>query len=111
MLMFLTTISKISNMMNYSVYSANRRISFYHHRSKRDAVEAPGDSNIRPLPSYSPPGALTDGVNLKLDPRSDVLNKANLDQSPRQSRQWCKDSHGVFCMLYNVFKGNKDKVS
>lgn len=64
----------------------------------------PGDSNSRPLPP------MTDDVNLKMEPRSEMVNKAVLDQSPRQARGWCKDSHGVFCMLYNVFKGNKDQV-
>ena len=48
--------------------------------------------------------------NLKTEARSDVGNKATLQQSPRQARGWCKDSHGVFCMLYNVFNGDKSKV-
>ena len=33
-------------------------------------------------------------------------------KSPRQARGFCKDSYGVFCMLYNVFKGDgQDKVT
>ena len=81
----------------------NRRISFYHHRNKRDSPEVPGDSNIRLPP-------VTGDSNLKMEARSDVGNKATLQQSPRQARGWCKDSHGVFCMLYNVFNGDKSKV-
>ena len=78
----------------------NSKISFYHHRSKRDG-------------SSSPP-ALDSATSHKdtEEPASqrDVERKAYLEQSPRQGRGWCKDSHGVFCMLYNVFKGDKSKV-
>ena len=63
----------------------------------------PADSNIRLPP-------VTGDSNLKMEARSDVGNKATLQQSPRQARGWCKDSHGVFCMLYNVFNGDKSKV-
>ena len=33
-----------------------------------------------------------------------------LATAPRQSRGWCKDSYGVFCMIYNAFNGNEEKV-
>jgi hypothetical protein len=26
------------------------------------------------------------------------------------ARGWCKDSYGVFCMIYNAFNGNEEKV-
>lgn len=76
------------------------KISFYHHRSKRDA---------------STPSATLDNPSIQTaedaTSKHDNERKAYLEQSPRQGRGWCKDSHGVFCMLYNVFKGNKEKQS
>ena len=80
-------------------YTINSKISFYHHRSKRDA---------------STPSVTLDNPSIQTTEdatsKHDNERKAYLEQSPRQGRGWCKDSHGVFCMLYNVFKGNKEKV-
>jgi len=74
------------------------KISFYHHRSKRDA--SPVSSTLD-----NPSSQNTNKPVLK----QDAERKAYLEQSPRQARGWCKDSHGVFCMLYNVFQGDKAK--
>lgn len=75
------------------------KISFYHHRSKRDA---------------NPPVTLKEGPHtLQAEEalsQSEAERKNYLEKSPRQARGWCKDSHGVFCMLYNVFNGKKDKA-
>ena len=78
----------------------NSKISFYHHRSKRD-----GSSSPPALDSATPHKDTEEPASQR-----DVERKAYLEQSPRQGRGWCKDSHGVFCMLYNVFKGDKSKV-
>lgn len=75
------------------------KISFYHHRSKRD-----GSSSTPALDNAAPHKDTEEPVSQR-----DAERKAYLEQSPRQGRGWCKDSHGVFCMLYNVFKGDKSK--
>ena len=77
----------------------NRKISFYHHRSKRDANPA-----TAPLEG---PHTLQSEEALS---QHEAERKNYLEQSPRQARGWCKDSHGVFCMLYNVFNGKNEKV-
>ena len=78
----------------------NSKISFYHHRSKRDGSSSPpAVDNAVPHKDTEEPVS-----------QRDAERKAYLEQSPRQGRGWCKDSHGVFCMLYNVFKGDKSKV-
>jgi len=76
------------------------KISFYHHRSKRDGSSSP------PALDNATPHKDTEEQPVS---QRDVERKAYLEQSPRQGRGWCKDSHGVFCMLYNVFKGDKSK--
>ena len=80
-------------------YFLDSKISFYHHRSKRDA---------------NPPVTLKEGPHtLQAEEalsQSEAERKNYLEKSPRQARGWCKDSHGVFCMLYNVFNGKKEKV-
>ena len=79
--------------------NTNRKISFYHHRSKRDASPV-----STPLESPAPHTAE------EIASKHASERKNYLEQSPRQARGWCKDSHGVFCMLYNVFNGKKEKV-
>lgn len=63
------------------------RISFYHHRTRRETEDLEAAETATSFES-------TDHV-----------------ETPRQSRGWCDDSYGVFCMLFNAFKGkDNDKV-
>jgi len=77
------------------------RISFYHHRTKREDLESSSEqSSQQPILKKQGPEPVPVGP---------------LEKQPRRAgRGWCQDSYGVFCMLYNVFKGdqaNKDKIS
>ncbi|TRY67777.1 hypothetical protein TCAL_11791 [Tigriopus californicus] len=64
------------------------RISFYHHRTRREAEDLEAVESAASFES-------TDHA-----------------ETPRQSRGWCDDSYGVFCMLFNAFKGkNNDKAT
>merc|ERR1712223_220358 len=53
---------------------------------------------------------------LDKEKKVEVENEANKievdnDTSSRQARGFCKDSYGVFCMLYNALSGNKEKAA
>ena len=73
------------------------RISFYHHRTKRDAAASASDEDeaalIEQLAAQNP-------------------NARSVDRDfvtvPRQARGWCDDSYGFLCMIFNTLKGNKD---
>jgi len=73
------------------------RITFYHHRTKRNAATGPDQ-------------------DLELDKSDDVSSGEKKEgneeaDSTRQARGFCKDSYGVFCMLYNALSGNKEKAA
>jgi len=101
------------------------RISFYHHRTKRDAAgQSKVGSPIKPevANKKQPAGRSSNAAEAKSPVTSSSSRNARADSSkpltsPRNPRAgaWCKDSVGVFCMLYNVFKGDQqghsDKVS
>jgi len=67
------------------------RITFYHHRTSRSIPE---DSKEEVLEE--------DSKKADVDPDS---------QTSRQARGFCKDSYGVFCMLYNALSGKQDKAA
>ena len=53
----------------------------------------------------------TEGFN----PRKEDASTANMleeeeDNAPRESRGWCEDSFGVFCMLFNAVKGDNNEA-
>lgn len=80
------------------------RISFYHHRTKReaDATATPTQAEQQMPQKHESPIPSTDQIK----------KMAARERSGRGG--WCQDSYGVFCMLYNVFKGDqakKDKIS
>ena len=67
-------------MYNPTLFNSqpNTRIKFYdNNRKKREAEEPVIEDNLSPA---TPQG--------------------------RESRGWCEDSFGVFCMLFNAVKGN-----
>merc|ERR1712223_706581 len=69
------------------------RITYYHHRTSRSAPE--DKMKVEDIKEKTPEKDTTD-----FDP-----------SSQRQARGFCKDSYGVFCMLYNTFSGgNKEKA-
>lgn len=76
------------------------KITFYHHRSKRSpdevsVVGAAEDETKRTMKSLD-----------SKEPETQTAAKP-----PRQSRDWCKDSFGVICMIYNAFSGSQEKAS
>jgi len=72
------------------------RITYYHHRTSRSASASPDDKmKVEDIKEKTPEKDTTD-----FDP-----------SSQRQARGFCKDSYGVFCMLYNTFSGgSKEKA-
>ena len=72
------------------------RITFYHHRTKR--ASPPGPVQVEETPEKNP-----EDTSLEKD--------STKDESERQARGFCKDSYGVFCMLYNALSGNKEKAA
>lgn len=74
------------------------RITFYHHRTSRSAAEPDLDKKVE---------IDNEKKAEKLD--ETLLQSENTDS--RQSRGFCKDSYGVFCMLYNALSGNKEKAA
>lgn len=78
------------------------RITFYHHRSKRNApvkgpIQVPNDKDLE---------------NEKSEETSGEKKDLGEESEPsRQARGFCKDSYGVFCMLYNALSGNKEKAA
>merc|ERR1739844_798255 len=79
------------------------RITFYHHRTSRSA---PGGLS-------GGLGSLLDKNEKKVEEGMSGLNEADKevidnDTSSRQARGFCKDSYGVFCMLYNALAGSKE---
>eukprot|EP00095_Tigriopus_kingsejongensis_P002176 maker-scaffold1021_size70145-snap-gene-0.13 protein:Tk02176 transcript:maker-scaffold1021_size70145-snap-gene-0.13-mRNA-1 annotation:"PREDICTED: uncharacterized protein LOC100160712" len=71
------------------------RISFYHHRTKRNVPTLSSE------PIHSGGGA-----------EAVAIDASQPNDTPRQSRGWCDDSYGVFCMLFNAFKGKaNDKAT
>lgn len=73
------------------------RITFYHHRTSRSAPEKSEPVLIKEA-DLNPP----EKMDADMDKES---------SSSRQSRGFCKDSYGVFCMLYNALSGNKEKAA
>ena len=99
------------------------KITFYHHRSKR----SPDQENAAPVaPSQAPVAPVAPSVVAKteeedtkplrtsksLDKKLETSESASstLAKEPRQSRGWCNESKGVFCMIYNAFQGSEEKV-
>lgn len=83
------------------------RITFYHHRTSRSA---PGDLSGGLSGGL---GSLLDKNEKKVEEGMSGLNEADKeaidnDPSSRQARGFCKDSYGVFCMLYNALAGSKE---
>lgn len=68
------------------------RITFYHHRTKRAAEKM-------------------EETEPELEDPSSEKNEGETSEDSRQARGFCKDSYGVFCMLYNALSGNKDKAA
>ena len=69
-------------MYNPTIFNSqpNARIKFYENRRKREAAGSPAPEVTR-----------------------DVAQT-------RESRSWCDDSFGVFCMLFNAMKGDSSNV-
>ena len=102
------------------------KITFYHHRSKRSpdlpsptstsgatAATAAATAQTPIVPANPEEEALAPRSSKSLDKseaESSPASASSLATAPRQSRGWCKDSYGVFCMIYNAFNGNEEKV-
>jgi len=102
------------------------KITFYHHRSKRSpdlpsptstsgatAATAAATAQTPVVPANPEEEALAPRSSKSLDKseaESSPASASSLATAPRQSRGWCKDSYGVFCMIYNAFNGNEEKV-
>ena len=80
-------------MYNPTIFNSqpNARIKFYENnqRKKRDAS---------PEPEISPEAREGRGAGPEAGP------------VPRESRGWCEDSFGVFCMLFNAVKGDNSEA-
>jgi len=75
------------------------RITFYHHRTSRSASSPPDLASL-----------LDKEKKVEVENEADKIEVDN-DTSSRQARGFCKDSYGVFCMLYNALSGNKEKAA
>jgi len=110
--------------MFYDPYNFSK-ITFYHHRSKRspDQEIVPAALPQAPVAPVAPvvpsvvakteeegtqPLRNSKSLDKKLEASESVTS--SLAKEPRQSRGWCNDSKGVFCMIYNAFQGSEEKV-
>merc|ERR1739844_187505 len=75
------------------------RITFYHHRTSRSASSGTDLASL-----------LDKEKKVEVENEADKIEVDN-DTSSRQARGFCKDSYGVFCMLYNALSGNKEKAA
>jgi hypothetical protein len=115
------------NLLNYhrtNYFLFFSKITFYHHRSKRSpdlpsptstssATAAAATAQTPVVPANPEEEALAPRSSKSLDKseaESSPASASSLATAPRQSRGWCKDSYGVFCMIYNAFNGNEEKV-
>lgn len=91
------------------------RITFYHHRTRRSATEESSDPAASMGKAAAAKAELTSKVtsSQKLDEAGGLNEEAATpaQHSPRQARGWCKDSYGVFCMLYNALSGGQEKAT
>jgi hypothetical protein len=80
--------------------SLSSRITFYHHRTRRAAASVEDQDEAETTASKS-----------SISPVGEETDLDKNGQMPRQARGgWCAESFGVFCMLYNAFKGNKENA-
>jgi len=88
------------------------RITFYHHRTSRSAAAAPGPaSDLASLLDKKKKLKVEDVGLGGLNEKAPEKEAVDFDpSSQRQARGFCKDSYGVFCMLYNTLSGgNKEE--
>jgi len=79
------------------------RITFYHHRTSRSASDSIEKDDLKTLTEAKK--VIPTPTDIKKDDKKDK------ESSTRQSRGFCKDYNGVFCMLYNALSGNKEKAA
>jgi len=105
-------------MYNPTIFNSqpNTRIKFYENeRKKRDIEE--GDDVINNDDAEDEMSEKIERKKREAEAEKDVeseqissLAHMQIPQTARESRSWCEDSFGVFCMLFNAMKGDKNEA-